>query len=165
MSTIGDRLAVAFVALGRIGARLRASLERDAAAFPVTPSTVRRVDADAATARDAFLQRFQQTSDHLLRKLLPRSLAAIDGSAEFRPMRDMLDALERAGAIDSPDPWLTLIELRNRLIHEYALSDQELAADLNDAWVMAPWLLDQIARMRDYALAHNLLDGALIDED
>lgn len=158
MSALGDRLAVALIALERIGARLALSLSADGGAFPVTPTTVR---SDIyALERDAFLQRFQQASDHMLRKLFPRTQAAITGSADFQPMRDSLEALHRARIIDDPEPWMVLLELRNRLTHEYTLSDAELAQDINAAWDLSPMILAQIDRIRAYALQHDLLDGA-----
>lgn len=160
MSVLGDRLAVALIALERIGARLALSLSADSGAFPVSAATVRSPDDTFALERDAFLQRFQQTSDHVLRKLFPRVLASITKSADFLPMQDTLDALHRASIIDDVGPWLALLELRNRLTHEYALNEIELAQDINAAWDMIPLLLAQIDRIRTYTIQHDLLDGA-----
>lgn len=161
---LADRLAQALVALERIGRRLQSSLDDDGALFPVTPETVRSGRADAARAQDAFLQRFQQAGDHMLRKLFPRTVASLQGSADFLPIIDTLDVLHRAGLIDDPAIWGTLIDLRNRLIHDYALTDVELADDLNTAWSLAPVLIDQVARIRAYALDHSLLDGASLND-
>lgn len=165
MTSLGDRLALALIALDRIGGRLSLSLESGSGTFPVSAATVRDDRGQHGLVRDAFLQRFQQAADHLLRKLFPRVQAAIEGVADLQPIRDTLELLHRADVVDDIAPWLTLIELRNRLTHDYALSDAELAEDLNAAWHMAPVILAQIQRVRTYALAHNLLDGASLDDD
>lgn len=157
MTSLAERLALTLGALPPMEARLRLSLEDDARWFPVTVEALGDGDVGGLRARDAFLQRFQQTGDHLLRKLFPRLLAAIEASAEPLPFVDMLERLHRFGLLDDPVDWGTLSELRNRLVHDYALEQGELAQDLNLAWAMSPVILAQIARIRTYAIDHHLV--------
>lgn len=157
MTFLGERLTQALDALLPMEARLQLSLGDDAHWFPVTAETLGNGDVDGLRARDAFLQRFQQTSDHLLRKLFPRLLAAMEASAEPMPFVDVLEHLHRFGLVDDPLDWATLSELRNRLIHDYAMERAELAQDLNLAWTMSPAILAQIARIRAYAADHHLV--------
>lgn len=123
--------------------RLQRSLADDAALFPLTPETV--VAADEKTI-DAFLQRYQQVADLILRKAFPRLLAALEQRDERVRFRDMLDELERYGVIDSADFWSDVNDQRNRLVHEYAMEPAERAAELNRAWAFAPALVEAVER-------------------
>ncbi len=128
--------------------RLRLSLESDSQLFPLQPS---RFDDDAVLlAIDAFLQRFQQVVDLTLRKLFPKLLAALELREERVALRPVLDRLEREGLIESADWWSELNELRNRLVHEYAMSPEQRAIELNTAWRYAPELVEQLAAIRQH---------------
>lgn len=161
MSGRQDRLRETLEALTNIGRRLAVSLRDDALIFPLTAADAASNDDAVAKSLDAFLQRFTQVLDHILRKLFPRVQAAITSSDDLLTMRELLDALHRAGVIGDVQDWLELIEVRNRLTHEYALDPQERAAALNDAWRRAPALLEQIERARVFVSERRLLDGGM----
>ena len=146
-----DRLSQTFTALSSIGGRLRMSVDDPGFALPATSANVSMTDDAALKARDAFLQRFQQTTDHLLRRLFPRLLVAAEQKDDAVTFRETLERLCRLGVIDDVETWVTLARLRNRLTHEYALEPHELAQDLNTAWEMAPRLLDRIAAVGTFA--------------
>ncbi|HEV2569164.1 MAG TPA: HepT-like ribonuclease domain-containing protein [Sphingomonas sp.] len=97
---------------------------------------------------DAFLQRFQQVVDLTLRKLFPKLVAALELREERVALRPVLDRLEREGLIESADWWSELNELRNRLVHEYAMAPDQRAAELNKAWSYAHGLLEQLEAIR-----------------
>ena len=151
------RLAETYEALAAIGWRLSLSQREDAAYFPVDAASASSRDPATVRVLDAFLQRYNQTLDHVLRKLFPRLNAAIIGDDDLLPIREVLESLDRAGVIDSVSAWLELIEVRNRLTHEYALDPVSRAAALNDAWSRTPCLLAQIARARTYGEHHHLI--------
>lgn len=157
MSARERRLTETFSALASITWRLELSLRKDADRFPVTPQTAASKEPDLVTSLDAFLQRFTQTLDHLLRKLFPRLEAAISGSDELLPIGTLLENLHRAGVIETVQVWRELIEVRNRLTHEYALDPVGRAEALNEAWTRTPLLLAQVSRARGYAERHGLL--------
>lgn len=118
--------------------RLRGSLTDDAWLCPFVADADRRRE----DTTDAFLLRFQQVCDQLLRKFLPRLAnlrAAVTGPIA---LRDILDALERVGAIDSADWWEELNELHNALVHEYAMEPQARVVVLNRAWSAASLIAD-----------------------
>lgn len=152
-----DRLRQALDALQPIERRLSFSLSDDRRFFPVSASDLKSDDHEAIKARDAFLQRFGQATDHVLRKLFRRMQAAITGSLELLTVRELFNALHRVGLVESPQVWMEFIELRNRLIHDYALDPDELATALNDAWYRAPILLQQIESARAFARSRGLL--------
>lgn len=141
-----DRLLETLNALRLIVARLEHSLEREGL-HPFVAERVRHGSEEAIEAQDAFIQRFAQAADHVLRKLFPRTLAVLEVSDEALAFLDALDRLERIGLIDDAEQWSGVARLRNRLIHEYALSEQDLADDLNAAWSAAGLLTAQIKRI------------------
>lgn len=126
--------------------RLNLSLQRDASLFPLEPTSFD--DEAALLAIDAFLQRFQQVVDLTLRKLFPKLVAALKLREERVALRPVLDRLEREGLIESADWCSELNELRNRLVHEYAMSPEQRATELNTAWRYAPKLVEQLASIR-----------------
>lgn len=67
---------------------------------------------------------------------MPAMHAYLVADARPRSFRDTLDAFERLELIDSADRWEELNELRNRLIHEYALDDATRAQELNAAFAL-----------------------------
>jgi hypothetical protein len=126
--------------------RLRLSLDRDHSLFPLQGGAF---DDDVALLTiDAFLQRFQQVVDLTLRKLFPKLVAALELREERVALRPVLDRLEREGLIESADWWSELNELRNRLVHEYAMAPDQRAAELNKAWSYAHGLLEQLEAIR-----------------
>ena len=157
MNTRERRLAETFDALAPIARRLTSSLDDDSRYFPVTIDYAASNDAEALRALDAFLQRFNQLLDHLLRKLFPRLEALISADDDLLPVRQLFENLHRAAVIDNIDVWRELIEVRNRLTHDYALDPLERADAMNDAWMRAPVLLAQIDRARAYVERHGLL--------
>lgn len=156
-----DRLRQTLDALAAIGRRLASSLADDVLMFPISAADAASDDTNVAKSLDAFLQRFAQTLDHIWRKLFPRMQAAIAGSNDLLTMRELLDTLHRATVIADVRTWLELIEVRNRLTHEYALDPTERAAAINDAWSRAPVLLEQVAHARRFAVTRKLIDGNL----
>lgn len=163
MSGREDHLGETFAALASISLRLSMSLGQDGAFFPVTAASVQSRDGDVLRVLDAFLQRFQQALDQILRKLFPRLQAAVTLSDELLPVRELLENLHRAGVIASIDTWRELIEVRNRLTHDYALDPEERAAVLNEAWARVPDVLAQVDRARSYALRHKLIERTADD--
>lgn len=159
MTARSTRLRETFDALEAIGWRLQLSLTEDGRYFPITPHSASSRDPDTVRALDAFLQRFNQALDHVLRKLFPRLQAAISADDELLPVTALFEALHRAGVIESVEEWRELIEVRNRLTHDYALDAVERADVLNDAWSRAPALLEQLGRAESYVRRHELIEG------
>lgn len=151
------RLRLAFEAMEGMEVRFNLSLAEDVAVFPVAAAALENPSSELTKTLDAFLKRFEQTTDHLLRKMFPLMIAAAEASREVLPFRDVLDRLHRFSLIDDPATWVSVNDLRNRLVHDYALDKEELAADLSAAWQISPMLLQQISILRQYASEHGLL--------
>lgn len=127
-------------------ARLDRSLREDGASI-IKPE--HRQSGHDMLATDAFLQRFQQVTDLALRKLFPRLLAVLEESDVRHPFGTVLDRLDGYGIVSDVSWWIGLNEIRNRLIHEYAMSPDDRAAEIKLAWDAAFRLRDDLTRIRN----------------
>lgn len=80
---------------------------------------------------DAFVSRYGRLQDTLGDKLLPAMLRA--GLEKTGSQLDNLLRAEKLGWIASAERWIELRELRNRLIHEYMESPDDLLSALQQA--------------------------------
>lgn len=98
---------------------------------------------------DAFVSRYARLQDTLGDKLLPVMLRAClerTGSE-----LDNLLRAEKLGWIASTEAWIALRELRNRLIHEYMESDEDLLSALQQALLGVKTLSDTQQQLTAYA--------------
>uniref|UniRef100_A0A7C3R5B4 DUF86 domain-containing protein n=1 Tax=Leptospirillum ferriphilum TaxID=178606 RepID=A0A7C3R5B4_9BACT len=98
---------------------------------------------------EAFVSRYSRLQDTIGNKLLPALLRAT-----LEPSGTHLDNLSRAeklGWVDSVERWIALWELRNRLVHEYVESPEDLLDGLNEALESVDVLLDTRTRMASVA--------------
>lgn len=109
-------------------------------------------------ATDAFLQRFQQVIDIALRKLFPRLLAVLENSDVRHPFGAVLDRLDGYEVLSDVPWWIALNEIRNRLIHEYAMGAEDRRIEIARAWDAASRLRAELLRItEDRALARGIL--------
>ena len=140
------RLGDTLEAIGGPLARLGRSLREDGAAVLTAEASKSGHDL---LATDAFLQRFQQVTDLALRKLLPRLLAVLEDQEPRHPFGAVFDRLDGFEVVSDVPWWIALNEIRNRLIHEYAMSTDDRAAELGRAWDAAHRLHDELVRIRN----------------
>lgn len=140
--------------------RLQDSLGRDRAVLErVATTTDTPNHPDDLRAMDAFLQRFQQTLEHMNGRVLP-AIYRIEEPGGVRPaFRTMLLHFERQGLVADSREWGERIEVRNRLAHEYPLSPVNRTRDLLAAIAAATRLVADWRRMNDYVTQRGYLDG------
>lgn len=97
---------------------------------------------------DAFVSRYGRLQDTLGDKLLPAMLRA--GLEKAGVQLDNLIRAEKLGWIESTQDWIELRELRNRLVHEY----MESADDLPDALQQALQGVDILTRTQSRMAAY-----------
>ncbi len=97
---------------------------------------------------DAFALRYGRLQDTLGDKLLPQMLHA--SLEKIGTQLDNLLRAEKLGWIESVQTWIELRELRNRLIHEYIGSPDDLLAALLDALEGVKVLSEVQSRMASY---------------
>ncbi|MGD9889452.1 MAG: hypothetical protein AB7S56_09335 [Halothiobacillaceae bacterium] len=108
---------------------------------PFAPETVAVLAAQPELAErvDAFVSRFGRLQDTLGDKLLPALLNALG-----EPVGAALDNLaraERLGWIEQAEQWMTMRNLRNKMVHEYIEDPAVLADALNAGHHFVPTLL------------------------
>lgn len=104
---------------------------------------------------DAFVSRYGRLQDTLGDKLLPAMLrAALEKTGT---QLDNLFRAEKLGWIESTQTWIELRELRNRLVHEYMESADDLLDALQQALQGVPVLIGTQFRMAAYAQKAKLI--------
>jgi hypothetical protein len=98
---------------------------------------------------DAFVSRYGRLQDTLGDKLLPAMLRA--GLEKTGAQLDNLLRAEKLGWIESTQIWIELRELRNRLVHEYMESADDLLDALQQALQGVHILTETQFRMAAYA--------------
>ena len=97
---------------------------------------------------DAFVSRYGRLQDTLGDKLLPAMLRA--GLEKTGSQLDNLLRAEKLGWIESTQVWIELRELRNRLVHEYMESADDLLDALQQALQGVHILVETQLRMEAY---------------
>lgn len=101
--------------------------------------TALAADPTGSERIEAFAARFGRLQDTLGGRLLPALLGAL--GEPVRTTLDNLDRAERFGWIADVARWQSLRQLRNRLVHEYVDTTEELVAALVEAHEAVPILL------------------------
>lgn len=107
---------------------------------------------DGIDRLESFGAKFARMQDTLIDKLLPALLRAageVPGTAI-----DNLNRAERLNLIASTDRWLAMRRLRNRIVHEYMESENDMLAALNHASVFSHELVSTYESLRRYARDH-----------
>jgi hypothetical protein len=130
------------VAAERCAARLRRSLDRLRALFPIDADGVQSLNPQRQDDIDAFLKRFEQLVLTLQDQLFV-GLAIREGEDPRElSRRDLAELMERLGAIPSADEFRNFVGIRNRLAHLYPEEPDRQAANLNAAYEATPRLLE-----------------------
>jgi hypothetical protein len=116
-------------------------------ACPFTVELANRLEGDPELAErvEAFVGRFGRLQDTVGDKLLPTLLVAL-GEKPAAAI-DNLDRAERLGLIDSTDDWMTMRNLRNKMVHEYVEDPALLANALQTGHDFVPALIAAARRM------------------
>ena len=98
---------------------------------------------------DAFVSRYGRLQDTLGDKLLPAMLRA--SLEKVGAQLDNLLRAEKLGWIESTQVWIELRELRNRLVHEYMESADDLLDAMQQALQGIHILIEAQTRIAAYA--------------
>ena len=105
---------------------------------------------DLSERLEAFTGRFGRLQDRVMDKLIPRLLAQVGESVGSAI--DNLNRADRLGLVDAPDDWVSMRQLRNRLVHEYMDNAEEFAAVLREAIQLTGHLIDTVSRARKFSV-------------
>ena len=83
------------------------------------------------------------------RRSLDRDVGALESSDVRHPFAAVFDRLDGFEVLSDVPWWIALGELRNRLIHEYAMTIEERAKEIGAAWTAAGRLRSELFRLRE----------------
>lgn len=134
--------------LARVAA-LEKSSRQDAGLLERVPETVDELEAMSPVqqaASRAIMKCFEQIEDQLARifRLIPK-LLRVDTSGWY--MRDYANFMEKAGVAATANEWMTIVDLRNRLVHDYPIDAPTQLAKLRDVDRLLPVLHATHARL------------------
>lgn len=101
---------------------------------------------------ESFSAKFARMQDTIIDKLLPQLLKTA-GETPFAAI-DNLNRAERLGFISHTDAWLEMRGLRNRLVHEYIESLDEMIPALKRANAFTDELHNTFTLIAEYANTH-----------
>lgn len=101
---------------------------------------------------ESFAARYGRLQDNLGDKMLPRLFAWL--GEKPAPFIDNLNRAERLGLIESSEAWMAARSLRNKLVHEYIDSPQEMADALNLANRMSGEMIGAYDSLKTYVAEH-----------
>lgn len=149
MSTLAPSDRLTFLC-GVVAREVHYLLDTDGRLFsqPMTPQRAAALPQQPLLAEqvDAFVARFGRLQDTLGDKLLPALLAWL--AEPVGPVIDNLGRAERWCWIDSAEAWMTLRQLRNRMVHEYVSDPAILSDALSAAHAGVTMLVDAAHRMQ-----------------
>lgn len=119
------------------------------AVMPVTAATLPELTEEQVRALDQFVYRFGKLQDAAGTQLFPAVLAALEEPYREWAMRDRLNRLEQLDILSALDDWEAVRAIRNRLTHEYPDDPERQTAILNEAWKLAPALLNTVSAVVD----------------
>lgn len=106
-------------------------------------------DDAGADRLESFGAKFARMQDTVIDKLLPQ-LLKVAGETPMAAI-DNLNRAERLGFITSSDTWLDMRRLRNRLVHEYIESLEDMLPALKRAYAFTDELHNSYEAMSEYA--------------
>ena len=130
--------------------RLARSQRQLAARFPLSPATVTSLPPDVEDDLDAFLKRYEQLVNAIQDELF--KAVALVGGEDLRGLarREVVELMDRLGAVPSAASFRVLVAIRNRIAHIYPDDPERQAGNLNAAYEAVPDLLAAHEGVRRY---------------
>lgn len=123
----------------RVAAGAEAVKALFAAIMPFAGNDLNDLSLQEQAGTTAFIKRFEQLQDLLAR--LVRLIAGWEGvDAGSMSQRDLGDWLEKRFLAVEAIEWMVAARLRNRLVHEYPIEEEEQVRRLNECWALMPLL-------------------------
>ena len=145
-----ERLTAALRKLARVEAKVRSSLGGDRAAIVrfARGNTDIAANEDDLRAADAFVQRFEQLFEIVLRRLFPATIRIVGVGGRADSIIEILVQLEQLEFIADAKAWVARKDLRDRLVHEYPDDPDARRIDLLAALASAEAILVELERFR-----------------
>ena len=123
--------------------RLEAARERVAKILPLNTERYETLGLDEIEHIDWLHYRFTKLQDTMGRKLFPQIMVLyeLDEEWAYRPMRDLLNRLEKVGFIERAEIWDELRKVRNLIAHEYETDNMKAIASIESLYRHSETLL------------------------
>ncbi len=154
MSGIDDLLRAVFARSVRIVAGFHDIHPFLAPVLPASNEALSGLPVVERIASIALLKRYEQLQDIVAQ--LGRLMISWEGERTDRlSRRDLANWLERFGAVDDADDYIAASELRNRLVHDYPLDEDEQTQRVNSSWAGFPALIAIVEALRRHMISRE----------
>ncbi|HET9113450.1 MAG TPA: hypothetical protein VFN66_06235 [Burkholderiales bacterium] len=123
--------------------------------FPLTAAGMHELNDTDLAILDQFTTRFAKLQDAMGANLFPAVLELTKEQGNLAAFLDILNRLEKIGAIPSTERWLLLREMRNQFSHDYPDDPVIQSAMLNKAFLLANDLLAALGRIESFAKKYH----------
>lgn len=114
-----------------------------------------KYDAEEQDRFESLTSKFARLSDLIIKQAI-KLVDILDLDEPPETIRDAIHRAEKKGLIESSDLFVTIRKLRNRIAHEYAESDENVAAIYAETLQRAPLLFDSVERIRKYSAKYGI---------
>ncbi len=111
--------------------------------LPIDEDSIEQILLAERIASVALLKRYEQLQD-LVGRIGRLVITWEGGDTEGLTRRDLANWLERFGAVSDADDYVAASALRNRLVHDYPLEEDEQVRRVNACWAGFPQLIGMI---------------------
>ncbi len=154
MSGIDDLLRAVFARSVRIIAGYDDVHPFLAPVLPASGEALSALPVVERIASIALLKRYEQLQDIVAQ--LGRLMISWEGERTDRlSRRDLANWLERFGAVDDADDYVAASELRNCLVHDYPLDEDEQTQRVNLRWTGFPALIAMVEALRRHMISRE----------
>lgn len=159
MSAIDPLLRLAFKRSVRIIAGYDDVRPFLAPVLPASETVLNALPVVERIASIALLKRYEQLQDLIAQ--VGRLMISWEGERTERlSRRDLANWMERFGAVEDADDYVAASELRNRLVHDYPLDEDEQTQRVNASWTGFPALIAMIDGLRRHMIGREFdFDG------
>lgn len=131
--------------------RLQFAMDKLQPLMPISGTRFAQLSEQEILLWELFSSRFSKLQDLMGAKLFSLILELSEEPGESDTFIDKLNLLEKIGLIPDARKWRELREIRNHLSHEYPDDPEKNATYLNQAFAIAPYLLQCFETMKAFA--------------
>ena len=111
-------------------------------------------DAEEQDRFESLTAKFARLSDLIIKQAI-KLIDILDLDEPPETIRDAINRAEKKGLIESGLRFVEIRKLRNRIAHEYAESDEDIAEIYRETLQSTPLLFDSVDRIMAYCRKHT----------
>lgn len=113
-----------------------------------------KYDAEEQDRFESLTAKFARLSDLIIKQAI-KLIDILDLDEPPETIRDAINRAEKKGLIESATLFVEIRKLRNRIAHEYAESDEDIAEIYRETLQSTPLLFDSVNRIMAYCRKHT----------